>query len=217
MRAVEAPSKPFAVTGARLGSSERFTDTGGSGRDATSLSSSESEASMKVHALYRDALRGIGEIRKNYSIVEDAQLVRDVIRDAFERYPHVSDTKIVDMLVFKGRQEIDEILAQWKGRHHVYQYIHSYEEKMLRHEAALKAEEGMAEGNRDEMHDAKHLSMLKTWRERGLIPNEIESWAQYLRWKEEEDNKFQHFAIDAGLFTTDQLEANRKTSQCSVM
>lgn len=151
-------------------------------------------------------------MRKNFTIIEDKAFVQACIRDLFERHKEVSDPKIVDMLVFKALQELREIREQWKSRHHVYGYIHAYMEKVIREEAARKVVEQT--GGVDE----KRNEVLRAWKARGLVPNEIQTWAQYLRWKDEEDAKFNVFAVDNKLFTHEQLERNAKAqSSCTIM
>lgn len=200
------------IAGARADTG-MYTDTGGSGADSTALSASLAEASAKAVAIYRTALRDVPAMRVNFTIIEDKAFLYACIRDLFERHHEVSDPKIVDMLVFKGRQELREIREQWKSRHHVYGHIHAYMDKMIREEAARSAAEQT--GGAEE----KRLETLRAWKARGLVPQEVQSWVQYLRWKEEEDLKFNAFAVDNKLFTHDQLERNAKaqSSSCTIM
>lgn len=193
-----------------------YTDTGGSGADSTALSSDLAEASAKAVAAYRTALRDVPSMRKNFTILEDKIFLTACIRDLFERHADVTDPKIVDMLVFKAIQELREISEQWKSRHHVYGYIHAYMEKVLKEEAARKVTE---ETDFDGLGmDEQRNDILRAWKNRQLIPPEIQTWAQFLRWKEEEDAKFNAFAVDNKLFTQQQLERNAKAqSTCTIM
>lgn len=204
-----------AVAGSRIDTTT-YTDTGGSGADSTALSSDLAEASAKAVAAYRTALRAVPAMRKNFTIIEDKMFVNRCIRDLFERHADVSDPKIVDMLVFKALQELREIREQWKSRHHVYGYIHAYMEKVLKEEAARKVTE-QTDVDRLGM-DEKRNDILRAWKSRQLIPPEIQTWAQYIMWKEEEDAKFNAFAVDNKLFTQQQLERNAAAqSSCTIM
>lgn len=203
-----------AVTGMRVDAGS-YTATGGSGQDATSLSSSYEEASAKTRAIYRQALRDIPEMRRNFSIMEDKKIVMQVVRDLFERHKHVSDPKIIDMLVFKSLQELREIREQWKSRHHVYSYIQRFSEKELRQQAAEKLEQDPAFSD---SHDRRQLQMLSDWRNSGLVPQEVFTWSHFLKWKQEEDEKFKNFAIEKKLFSKDELERNANSKQsCAMM
>lgn len=187
-----------------------YTSTGGSGLDATSLSTSLQEASHKAVSAYRVALRDIPNMRRNFTIMEDSKFVASVIRDNFEQHRRVTDPKIVDMLVFKALQELREIREQWKTRTHIYSYIHRYADKVLRDEIAHKAKFVDSSDDREQM--------LRDWQQRGLVPNEIPSWAMFVRWKKDEDEKFHNFAVEKKLFSPDQLKRNASAlSSCSIM
>lgn len=206
-RTLSTAQRRAPIAGSRVDTSG-YTDTGGSGLDATALSSNLHEASAKAVAMYRHALRDIPAMRKNFVIIEDESVVQQCIRDLIERHADVTDPKVVDMLVFKGRQELTEIKEQWKSRHHVYGYIQRYTEKMLREEAGKKMKLG--EGDKEDM--------LQAWRDRGLVPEEIVTWGHYQRWRHEEEGKFRAFAEDNGVFEKGVLQRNASaTTGCSVM
>lgn len=200
-------SPTAAVLG--LVDTSHYTDTGGSGADDTSLSTSLEAASRKSVVLYRRALKDIPNMRKNFNIFEDSAFVRNTIREQFERHRLVSDPKIVDMLVFKADQELREIREQWKSRHHVYAYLYRYSEKVMREAAARRLQSGKSDGKDEALND---------WRRRGLVPNEIITWPMFLRWKHEEDAKFNAFALEHNLFTSQQLDRNSNaSSRCAIM
>jgi NADH dehydrogenase (ubiquinone) 1 alpha subcomplex subunit 6 len=203
--------------------SSRYTDTGGSGLDATALSASPEHQAAEVRALYRTALREIPSIRVNYTIVEDESFVGALIRDLFTVKRDVSDPKIVDMLIFKAKQELGEIRSQFKGRHQVGVYFRNYHDKLAQQAAARLSAAAAAEheesdsGGAAVSEDAKQ-TMLASWRQRGLVPADIVTWAQYEHWKADEDEKHAHFAVDANFFSPETLQVNsRARSQCSVM
>ena len=200
------PQGAPAVSGMRV-DARVYTDTGGSGLDATTLSSTLEEASAKARSVYRMALRDIPDMRRNFNIVEDERFVKSVVRDLFEKHKNVTDSKVVDMLTFKAIQELREISEQWKSRTHLYSYIHEYAEKVLREERANAVE---VEGGNEEL--------LKSWKDRGLVPPQILNWGMYLRWKEEEEMKFNAFAVENKLFSEEQLERNKKADAgCTIM
>ncbi|KAK1870052.1 hypothetical protein I4F81_012515 [Pyropia yezoensis] len=135
-----------AVTRSRISGSAAkaaYTQTGGSGREATPLSGSFAEARSRVLNLYRTSIRDIPEMRKNYNLNETPALIRDCIRAQFEMHAGVRDAKVLDMLVFKGRQNIDEIRAQWKGRHQVTAFLRWQAEQDGKFEAWAVGEKGL--------------------------------------------------------------------------
>lgn len=206
-RTLSTAQRRAPIAGSRVDTAS-YTDTGGSGLDSTTLSSSMEEASGKAVAMYRQALRNIPDMRKNFVIIEDESVVQKCIRDLIERHADITDPKVVDMLVFKARQELMEIREQWKSRHHVYGYIQRYTEKMVREEAAKR----MKQGDGDKEH------ILQAWRGRGLVPEEIVTWGHYERWRQEEDAKFRAFAEDNRVFEKGVLQRNASANPgCSVM
>jgi hypothetical protein len=215
------------VVGARVDTTKRYTDTGGSGRDSTALSAGPEQQAAAVRALYRKVLREIPAMRVNFTIVEEEPFLRALVRDLFSVRRTVSDPKIIDMLVFKAKQEIGEISGQFKGRHHIGIYIREYHDKLARQAAAQlsvasarasrEARSGK-DSNAPVISEGTKVSMLASWRQRGLVPADLLTWSQYERWKAEENEKFAKFAVDANFFSTETLERNAKVkSQCSIM
>lgn len=203
-----APPKPV-IPGVRP-ENTKYTSTGGSGEDSTTLSSSLQEASRKAVAAYRAALKDIPDMRRNFTIVEDESYVQRVIRDNFERHRDVTDPKIVDMLVFKATQELREIREQWKSRYHVYSYMQRYSEKLMREEFSRQTGAADPSDRREQI--------LSGWRDKGLVPPELLTWPMFERWREEEDVKFRAFALQNKIFSEEQLDRNTtKSSSCTIM
>ncbi|TFY70779.1 hypothetical protein EVG20_g2232 [Dentipellis fragilis] len=86
---------------------------------ATSTSSGPAEARKKVFELYRDWYRAAPEICTLYSLDVTAPYVRAAIRREFERNRYVTDVKVIDILLLKGRQEFQETMNCWKQEPHV--------------------------------------------------------------------------------------------------
>lgn len=162
---------------------------------------------------YREILRDIPAMRENFTIIEDEPYVRRVIRAQFDKNSSVSDPKIIDMLVFKARQEAGEIRNQWKSRYHVYKHITNYreEQRVLADIARDDDIEDVAHTRRDRL--------LSDWKAKGLIPSEIESWKAFQHWRKEEDTKFNAFAQENQLFTSEQIERNdkAKAAMCTIV
>lgn len=190
--------------GARVDTSTRYTDTGGSGAESTALSASPAERSARVRALYRRSLRAIPAARNDFNLAEDGAFLGAMVRDLFVARAAVSDAKVLDMLVFKGVQEVQEFELQFKSRTYVRNAIDRFAQGVRARQAP-----GV---------DAERTAMLEGWKGRGLVPAEVQSWGEYERWKKEEKGAFAQFAEDAGLFDKSQVETiERKKAQCSVM
>lgn len=184
--------------------STRYTDTGGSGAESTALSASPAERAARVRSLYRRSLRAIPAARADFNLVQDGAFLRAMVRDLFAARAAVVDGKVVDMLVFKGVQEVQEVEMQFKSRTYLFNVIDRFERGLRERQAP-----GV---------DAERTAMLEAWKARGLVPAEVHSWGHYERWKKEEKSAFAQFAEDAGLFDSSQVQTiERNKAQCSVM
>ncbi|KAI0920521.1 hypothetical protein AcW1_002242 [Taiwanofungus camphoratus] len=85
----------------------------------TAVSSSPAHARERVVQLYRDWYRGAPEIVSLYALNVSPAYVRACIRKRFEENRYVTDTRVIDVLVTKGRQEYQETLNCWKQVDHV--------------------------------------------------------------------------------------------------
>ncbi|CAG8788130.1 10015_t:CDS:2, partial [Gigaspora rosea] len=71
----------------------------------------------------------IGNGRKAPKIVQSYLLdfpvatARAKIREEFEKNRYVSDLKVIDVLIFKGRAEYQETLNSWKMDTHIMRYF----------------------------------------------------------------------------------------------
>eukprot|EP00184_Porphyridium_aerugineum_P008839 CAMPEP_0184692632 /NCGR_PEP_ID=MMETSP0313-20130426/1029_1 /TAXON_ID=2792 /ORGANISM="Porphyridium aerugineum, Strain SAG 1380-2" /LENGTH=304 /DNA_ID=CAMNT_0027150473 /DNA_START=83 /DNA_END=997 /DNA_ORIENTATION=+ len=205
-----------AARGMRV--SKFTTPTGGDGSADTTLSSSLEDTRKDVLKLYRQALESLPNMRKNFFLVEERNLLRDVIKSLFLKNKDVNAFHLVDLLVFKGRQELEEIDRQWKGRQHVAAQINKYQEQLARERnAALVREIISAEAMVDNKDYKEKMIKLQSWKDQKLVPQAIDTWEQYLIWRKEEDERFEAFAIDNGLFTKEELEANKKQAESQGM
>jgi NADH dehydrogenase (ubiquinone) 1 alpha subcomplex subunit 6 len=168
------------------------------------------EAQAKVRALYRGFLRQIPQMRLDFTLAEDWDTLKAVIRDQFERYRDVRDLRVLDILLFKGKQELNEIIAQWKSRHHVLQYVRQYEERMhLLGRYGPGRVPSDAEDSVDTV-DAARLRKVHEWRQKRIVPEWVVTWHHYEKWRDEQERLFRNFAIQNGLFTSEELDANRQ-------
>ncbi|KZO97601.1 hypothetical protein CALVIDRAFT_562946 [Calocera viscosa TUFC12733] len=95
----------------------------------TSLASARAD----VLALYRDFYRAAPEICDTYALDIPPSLVRTRYRQEFERNKHVTDLKVLDVLILKGRQEYQEVMNTWKMRAQLLGFIMAPIERQGQH------------------------------------------------------------------------------------
>ncbi|KAF7096544.1 hypothetical protein CFC21_098474 [Triticum aestivum] len=89
-------------------------------------SASMGEARHRVFDFFREACRAIPSIMEIYNlddVVTPAQL-RASISQQIRKNQGVSDPKVIDMLLFNGMEELNNITEHAKQRHHIIgQYV----------------------------------------------------------------------------------------------
>ncbi|THG96841.1 hypothetical protein EW026_g5059 [Hermanssonia centrifuga] len=85
----------------------------------TRVAHSPEQARAAVIQLYRDWWRGAPEIISIYTLNVTVPFFRQCIRRRFEENRYVSDTRSIDHLVLRGRQEYQETMNFWKNTDHI--------------------------------------------------------------------------------------------------
>jgi len=85
----------------------------------TRTSSSPAEASQRVLSLYRDWYRSAPEICSLYALNVSPAYFRHCIRQRFERNRHITDVRVIDILISKDRMEYQETVNCWKQNDHI--------------------------------------------------------------------------------------------------
>ncbi|CAK9208824.1 unnamed protein product [Sphagnum troendelagicum] len=97
----------------------RVTKTGSSSRTLE-------EAHRRSMDFFREACRALPDIMDRYNLQEVTTLseLRSKIAAEFRKHSKVTNLKVVDMLVFKGQEELQYCVDHSKQRHHLLgQYI----------------------------------------------------------------------------------------------
>uniref|UniRef100_A0A1D1XVP9 NADH dehydrogenase [ubiquinone] 1 alpha subcomplex subunit 6 n=1 Tax=Anthurium amnicola TaxID=1678845 RepID=A0A1D1XVP9_9ARAE len=84
------------------------------------------EARARVFDLFKQACRSIPTVMDIYNlqdVVTPSQL-RSAASAEFRKNAHVTNPKVIDMLLFKGMEELGNIVEHAKQRHHIIgQYV----------------------------------------------------------------------------------------------
>ncbi|KAI8005842.1 NADH dehydrogenase [ubiquinone] 1 alpha subcomplex subunit 6 [Camellia lanceoleosa] len=89
-------------------------------------SASLEEARTRVFDFFRSACRSIPTIMEIYNledVVSPSQL-RTSIASQIRNHSHITNPKVIDMLLFKGLEELNNVVEHAKQRHHIIgQYV----------------------------------------------------------------------------------------------
>eukprot|EP00742_Colponemidia_sp_Colp-10_P002244 GILJ01002398.1.p1 GENE.GILJ01002398.1~~GILJ01002398.1.p1 ORF type:complete len:166 (+),score=7.45 GILJ01002398.1:66-500(+) len=91
----------------------------------TEMSGSYVEASKRSLRLFRNICRWIPVVISKYALEgqTDVQMARSFIGQLFRENAHVKDPNVIDILAFRGEQELADARLQYKTRTHVMEYI----------------------------------------------------------------------------------------------
>ncbi|KAJ6780507.1 hypothetical protein PWT90_02983 [Aphanocladium album] len=89
----------------------------------TAQSANWTEAKRRVLASYREWLRGAPEVQTMYNMPMPISVIRNRMRQEFERNRFVSKLSAVDVLLFKSHAEYQEMMNFWKQTTHVMSYF----------------------------------------------------------------------------------------------
>lgn len=121
------------------------------------------EATRGSLRLYRRALKAAPTMVRTYRLPLEVAEIRRRIRYDFESHSHVTDPAIVDLLVMKGENNLEEVEQNWATKAHVMHYLLDVQAK---HEAAKY--------NAETSDDAKFLAELLDG-----TPGSMESWKKF--------------------------------------
>uniref|UniRef100_A0A7R9D3K5 NADH dehydrogenase [ubiquinone] 1 alpha subcomplex subunit 6 n=1 Tax=Timema cristinae TaxID=61476 RepID=A0A7R9D3K5_TIMCR len=80
------------------------------------LSIDSSEAKKRVLNLYKAWYRQMPYVVMDYDIPKSVPQLRQKLREEFEKNTHITDIRVIDMLVIKGQMELKETVEIWKQK-----------------------------------------------------------------------------------------------------
>lgn len=58
-----------------------------------------------------------------YHLEVTQKMLKDKLREQFEKNRHVTDIRVIDMLCIKGQQDLEETNQVWKQANHIMAYF----------------------------------------------------------------------------------------------
>merc|ERR1719482_472 len=78
------------------------------------ISADAGDARIRVLSLYKAWYRHIPFMVKDFDLPRSENQCREVLRSTFKKNAGIRDTRLIDMYVIKGQQDLKEVVEHWK-------------------------------------------------------------------------------------------------------
>ncbi|XP_071965554.1 NADH dehydrogenase [ubiquinone] 1 alpha subcomplex subunit 6-like [Antedon mediterranea] len=106
------------------------------------MSKNPQESRRRVIQLYKAWWREVPHAIQQYYLDITIKQGRDKVREMFMKNAHIRDTRTVDLLVIKGKIDLDETIQVWKQRPHIMNYFDKDPNNMMDSDFLTKFYEG---------------------------------------------------------------------------
>ncbi|KAM4021444.1 NADH dehydrogenase [ubiquinone] 1 alpha subcomplex subunit 6 [Anomaloglossus baeobatrachus] len=88
------------------------------------LSQNVCEAKRRVRELYKAWYREVPNTVQVFQLDITVKQGREMLRQKFQNNAEVTDPRVIDLLVIKGKMGLEETIKVWKQRTHIMRYFH---------------------------------------------------------------------------------------------
>jgi len=87
------------------------------------MSTNRIESKRQVLGLYKKWIRAVPDMMIAFKLPYTEQIVKNRIREEFYKNSHLTDLRVIDLLIIKSQMDLQETLEHWKQSCHVMEYF----------------------------------------------------------------------------------------------